>query len=179
MEILVGVEGDVVLEHGLQEIQEGRLAGIAVLGYQEKDGQFLDWLQVKQLQIIKSQLVLLLEYVMDQVFDMWERAWSGIMIHRLIAVVEIVDLALVMSMAGDCAEAIVFWDGSRIVFPFILTKGAVTPRKQRFLALTVDAWSGDGFVDGRTDTKIFDVFFHGSIFQLWTWACDELRFETP
>ena len=101
------------------------------------------------------------------------------MIHRLIAVVEIVDLALVMSMAGDCAEAIVFWDGSRKVFPFILTKGAVTPRKQRFLALTVDAWSGDDFVDGRTDTKIFDVFFPGSIFPLWTWACDELRFETP
>ena len=121
MEILVGVEGDVVLEHGLQEIQEGRLAGIAFLGYQEKDGQFLDWLEVKQLQIIKSQLVLFLEYVMDQALDMGERAWSGIVIYRLIAVVEIVDLAIVMSMAGDSAEPIVFGDGSRIVLPFVLT----------------------------------------------------------
>jgi hypothetical protein len=121
VEILVGVEGDVVLEHSLQEIKEGRLAGIAFLGYQEKDGQFLDWLEVKQLQIIKSQLVLFLEYVMDQALDMGERAWSGIVIYRLIAVVEIVDLAIVMSMAGDSAEPIVFGDGSRIVLPFVLT----------------------------------------------------------
>ena len=179
VEILVGVESDVMLEHCLQEIQEGRLPGIAFLGYQKKDRQFLDWLQVKQLQIIKPQLVLLLEYVMNQVLDMRERPWSGIVIHRLIAIVKIVDLPLVMSMAGDCAETIVFGYRSRIVLSFVLTKGTVAPWKQRFLALPVDAGAGNNFVNGRADAKIFDVIFHDSIFRLGTWAYDERRFGFP
>lgn len=179
VEILVGVKGDVMLEHCLQEIQEGRLPGIAFLGHQKEDRQFLDWLQVKQLQIIKPQLVLLLEYVMNQVLDMREWPWSGIVIHRLITVVEIVDLSLVMSMAGNCAETIVFGYRSRIVLSFVLTKGTVAPRKQRFLALPVNAGAGDNFVNSRADAKIFDVIFHDSIFQLGTWAYDERRFGFP
>ena len=84
-----------------------------------------------------------------------------------------------MSMAGDCAETIVFGYRSRIVLSFVLTKGTVAPRKQRFLALSVDAGAGDNFVNGRADAKIFDVIFHGSIFQLWPWAYDEHRFGSP
>ena len=65
-EILVGVESDSVLKQGFQKVQERAFACIAFFRHQQQDRQFLNGLQVEQLQVVHAQLVLLPEDMMHQ-----------------------------------------------------------------------------------------------------------------
>ena len=65
-EIHVGVECQVILKQGFQKVEECTFACVELLRHQQQDGQLLNGLQVEQLKIVHSQLVLLPEDMFHQ-----------------------------------------------------------------------------------------------------------------
>ena len=83
-EILVGVERDIVLKHGFQEVQERAFACVALFRYQQQDRKFLYGLQVEQLQVVHAQLVLFTEDVAHQRLDTGKLALLRAVLYRLV-----------------------------------------------------------------------------------------------
>ena len=115
------------MEYGFQEVQERAFARVPFFRHEQKDGQFLNGIKVKQLQIVHAQLVLFAEDVFHQRADAGEVALLRSVAYRLVEVEKLADYGLVAHMVGYGAEAIVLRDARHVVLAVVLPQGFGVP----------------------------------------------------
>ncbi len=128
MEVVVGVEGNIVLEDCFQKVQERTLARIAFLRHQQQYGQLLDRSHVEQLQIVHAQLVLFAEDVPHKRLDVRERPLVGNVVDRFIEVEKVVNLLTVVGVARHGAEAVVLGNVGNEILAVVLAQCLDAPR---------------------------------------------------
>ena len=126
-EVLVGVERHVVLEYGFQEVQERTFARIPFFGHEQEDGEFLNGIEVEQLQVVHAQLVLFAEDVFHQRADAGKVALLRLVVYRLVEVEELADNGLVAHMVGYGAEAVILRDTCHVILAVVLPQGLGVP----------------------------------------------------
>ena len=85
-------------------------------------------LQIEQLQIVHSQLILLPEDVPYQRLDMREVPLFWLVVYRFIEVKELTDHGTVADVFGYGAETVILGYTADVVLAIVLTQGLVVPR---------------------------------------------------
>lgn len=65
-EVFVGVERDIILENGFQEIEECGFTCVTFLRDKQQNGKLLEWASIEQLDVVHPQFVLLFKDMMHE-----------------------------------------------------------------------------------------------------------------
>lgn len=87
----------------------------------------MNGLQVEQLQVVHSQLVLFPEDVPYQRLDRGKITLHRFVVYRLIEVQELVHYRTVIHMVGHSAETVILWNSGEIMLAIVLPQGLVVP----------------------------------------------------
>ncbi len=127
-EIFVGVEGHVFPENIFQQIQKSRFSGVSLFGQQQNNGEFLNRMQVQQLNVIQSQFVLLAENVPDDGQNGLAFARFRRMLKRFVQVETSADSLLPTGVRRHDAEVVVFGNCADKILSVVLSNGFDAPR---------------------------------------------------
>lgn len=129
---LVGVECHIGFKQCFEEIEECGFSSISFLRHKQKYREFLQWLCVEQLQVVKPQFILTAE-------DMAYKSLNGRPLSRLgsvadgsIAVEECADDGIISDVGGNTAEPVIFRYVGKKVLAVVLSDSLDAPRQPPF-----------------------------------------------
>ena len=94
-------------------------------------------MQIKELQIIYPQFVLLTENMVQQSLNMREISFFWLVPYWFIQIQKIINHLTVVHMIRYSTKAVILWDICQIIFTIILTKCFIVPDYTLFYVTTI------------------------------------------
>ena len=110
-----------------RKFQERTFARIPFFGHEQEDGEFLNGIEVEQLQVVHAQLVLFAEDVFHQRADAGKVALLRLVVYRLVEVEELADNGLVAHMSGTVQKPSYFGTPCHVILAVVLPQGLGVP----------------------------------------------------
>lgn len=129
---LVGVECNIGFKQCFEEIEECGFSRVAFLRHKQKYREFLQWLCVEQLQVVKPQFILIAEDMAYKSRNGRPLSRPGSVADGRVAVEERADDGIISDVGGNTAEPVIFRYVGKKVLAVVLSDSLDAPRQPPF-----------------------------------------------